>query len=206
MDHFPKGSKIIQGIILSTFLAEIQKRHELQKKDHECLDFDARFNHARAKPFALLEQTKTIKDQNSSYRITEIGLTQEEGTKPFKFSQSSRQTGMVIDLMDHVPIDRVEFETILEYNSTINRAYLRIQAITNHESKEIHQQALDINHSTHHCVRFGKAIARALILHFEFEEDEDYSSSNTALLSNLSIQGPYHKLSGQQSKELPHPI
>jgi tetratricopeptide (TPR) repeat protein len=207
MDDFPQGSKVMQGIILSSFLAEIQKKPGvLNNEVHEQLNFDARFNYARAKPFAVLEQTRTIKNQNSSYRIKEIGLTLEEGTKPFKFSQSSRQTGMVIDLLDHVPIDRVEFETILEYNSTINRAYLRIRAITNHESKEIHQQALDIKHSTHHCIRFGKAMARALILHFEFEKDEGYSSSNTALLSNLSIQGPYYKLSGQQSKELPHPI
>jgi tetratricopeptide (TPR) repeat protein len=205
MDHFPKGSKVMQGIILSAFLAEIQRRQEFHKKDHEHLEFVARFNHAHSKPYAVMEQPRTTKDQNSSYRITETGLTLEEGSKPFKVSHSSRQTALVIDLLDHVPIDRVAFKAMPEYNAYVNPIELQIRAITIHGTEELHQQSLDINHSTSHCFEFSKTTARALILHFECEPGEDLSSSNTVLLSELSIQGPYHKLAGHQSRALLDP-
>ena len=205
MDDFPKGSKVMQGIILSTFIAEIQKRQELQKKDPKHLDLEEKFNHAHSKPFAVLEKSGDNQNQGSIYDLTEMGLIINEKMKPFKVLCSSKPTGLVIDLLDHVPIDRVEFKAIPEYNTYVNHIDLYIRAITNYGTEELYKQSLDINHSTHHCLQFNKAVTRALILHFEFEAGEEDSSSNTVLLSELSIQGPYHKLTGHQSRALLDP-
>lgn len=102
LDHFPTGSPVMQGIILSRFLIEANRIRPNKRK--RSLQHETNWRHSVAKPFLVMTKNRRDSIENMDTLIN------RESLNLALTDQSEEETGLILDLLDHVAIDSVVLE------------------------------------------------------------------------------------------------
>lgn len=111
LDYFPKGSKVIQGIIFSAFASSVLERKP-SYQEVEQLDSDATVDAggvAEGKPFIIVREAPS--HDSSGGRVVDwlqSGLLANDSVLPLRVSPC-RESGFVVDLLDHLSINVIRF-------------------------------------------------------------------------------------------------
>jgi len=102
LDHFPSGSPVMQGIILSRFLIEAHKIRPYECK--HSLQYQRSWQHSTAKPLLVIAKNRR------NYIDSLDTLVNCESLNLSLTNQPNEETGLILDLLDHVAINSIVLE------------------------------------------------------------------------------------------------
>jgi hypothetical protein len=189
LDHFPNGSPVMQGIILSRFLIEANRIRPSKRK--RSLQHETKWRHSAAKP--CLVMTKNRSDSIGNLDT----LINHESLNLALADQSKEETGLILDLLDHVAIDSVVLElcdVAAADDSELPTGMVKLTTfahdnISNCGQFEIRPQPQKWRFE----LEIPQKVARSVMAQITWNHDLEQNSIPIKLKS-FEVYGPYHGL------------
>lgn len=185
LDHFPKGSKVLQGIILSSFIHSILERRQDREEPED--PGPIKLNLAVSKPFTILQQRSKQKESGRSLiDLVQTGLVSREGIVPIN-SESCHESAMIVDLLDHLPINSIHFTLLALLSNDIIEGDLEVICIGKDAQKSLGHHKLEGAGKMMVNLHIESVIARAVWIRFLWDGHDPSSPRSSISLGNLSI-------------------
>ena len=185
LDHFPNGSKVLQGIILSSFIHSILER----SRDHEEPEDPSpiKLNLAEAKPFAILQQQSKQKEPGKGLvDLLQTGILSHESIVPIR-SEPYQESAMIVDLLDHLPINSICFTLLGLLSNDLIKGDLEVIGIGKDAQKSLGHYKLEGAGKMVVNLDIESVIARAIWIRFRWDDHESRCPRGSLSLGNLSI-------------------
>ena len=185
LDHFPKGSKVLQGIVLTSYIHSILERG--REHDEPQSTGPIKRNLAEGKPFTILQQrSKQGEPGRSLVSMTQSGLLSDEGMVTIK-PEICHESAIIIDLLDHLPISSIHLTLLaLQADETI-KTEVEVIGIGKDAQECFGRYKLEGARQGVASLNIDHVIARAIWIRFRWGWDGLSMTGGSVSLVNLSI-------------------
>uniref|UniRef100_UPI0040475F2C tetratricopeptide repeat protein n=1 Tax=Cyanobium sp. TaxID=2164130 RepID=UPI0040475F2C len=185
LDHFPKGSKVLQGILLSSFInSVIERSREPEEPEDQSPN---KPNLAEEKPFSILHQPSKQKELGESpVDLLQTGLLSHASIVPIK-PGACHESALIVDLLDHLPINSIHFTLVnCQANGNI-KCEFEVIGISKDAQKSLGQHKLEAVGKISIDFHIEHIIARAVWIRFQWDGHDPNDPRKSVSLGNLSV-------------------
>ena len=199
LDYFPSGSKVLQGIILHNFLSSAKKKFtkENEQTSHPCSPEPPKIKtYHHSKPFAIINKRLVNSCQNQKNDCTDKGTLNINHQLKFP-AEGSIESGILVDLLDHLLIQSISFEWSLDCSDLPPKVDINVLGIHQEGEEQLAKHNLNQKHPKCITIEFEPIIIRGLCIRFCWNTkspNEGTQTNNTydigLIITNLCISGP----------------
>jgi tetratricopeptide (TPR) repeat protein len=187
LDHFPRESKVIQGIVFSQFLESVQARRQpiigLAQLQLDNTD------HADNKPYTRFILDVETKDQAT----IATGIMGPDFKQTISYGPS-QEFGLVVDLLDHLCVHSVGLRLMPSGSHQAISGRVQVIAIGHQQTSSVGEYSFNTKTAESMRLEIQPVIARSLLFRVQFLPQQENGLGASLIVSNVHIGGPYYKL------------